>query len=278
MRTLIICLGVLAPATALAVDSPRALGLGGAVRGDPVGNSSVTHNPAGMSRAQIYGAQTFYFRGGPADTNELGLNVVDSKTQPAVAVGLAYGYTFTDSDAVEDISGHDARLAFSSAVVPGSVSLGLGLRYLSVERSVAEDLDAFALGAGLLWSLSGSFHLGLVGESLINVKDDAYPRRAGGGVAYTGPVLTADVDVLMDFDAPDGTAPVFAAGAEVLIGEVVPFRVGYTRDNGRDTQYLSGGIGFVTARAAGSQLHLGYKQNLDDSEEFVFGVGITAFL
>ena len=75
-----------------------------------------------MARAQVYGAQGFYFRGA-GDLNTVGANVVDSKTQPTVAVGLAYAYLFTDSDADAETSGHDMRLAFAHAVVPNTLSL-----------------------------------------------------------------------------------------------------------------------------------------------------------
>lgn len=269
------------PATATADESPRGLGMGTAVRGDPVGNSAVVYNPAGMARGHVYGAQVQYFRGSPGDLNQVGANIVDSKTQPAVAVGFAYNYNFTDDEAETEITGHDARLAFAHAAVPNRVHLGLGLHYLNLDAGGENLVDGFTVDAGLLVSVSSSFHIGAVGENLIDIDEAGYPRRAGGGVAYTGPTVTADVDVLYDFDThPDGARPVYAFGAELFLADAVPVRVGYRQDTATETKHLSAGLGFVNGKASGSgsQLHFGYRQNLEDSDDFLFGIGITMFL
>ncbi len=271
----------LLPATATADESPRGLGMGTAVRGDPVGNSAVVYNPSGMARGSVYGAQVQYFRGSPGDLNQVGANIVDSKTQPAVAVGFAYNYNFTDSEAETEITGHDARLAFAHAAVPNRFHLGLGLHYLNLDAGGDNKIDGFTVDGGLLFSVSTAFHIGVVGENLIDLDEAGYPRRAGGGLAYTGPRITADVDVLYDFDThADGSKPVFAAGGELFLAEAVPIRFGYRNDRAAETQHVSAGLGFVNGKAngAGSQLHFGYRQNLEDSDDFLFGIGITMFL
>jgi len=281
LRTLAALLFIVLPSAASAVEDPRTLGMGTAVRADPIGNSAVASNPAGMARAHVYGAQAQYFRGSPGDANEVGVSVVDSKTQPAIAVGLAYGFHFSDSDAEVDVSGHEARLAFANAAVPGKLHLGVGLHYLDLESGGEKLVDGFTADAGLLWSLSSTFHLALVGENLIKVEEGGYPRRAGGGLAYAGAMLTLDFDLLYDFDThPDGAKPVMAGAVETFLAESVALRGGYRNDTASEQQWVSAGLGFVTgdAQGAGSQLHVGYRQNLEDSEDFLFGIGLTMFL
>ncbi|MEZ4432190.1 MAG: hypothetical protein R3F65_07220 [bacterium] len=58
---MVLGLVAVAPAGAQLLDDPRALGMSG-VRGDPVANSAVYHNPAGMSRAFLYAAEALFLR------------------------------------------------------------------------------------------------------------------------------------------------------------------------------------------------------------------------
>lgn len=269
------------PAAAQILDDPRALGMGGAVRADPVGNTAVLYNPAGMSRAYMYSLEGGYLRAGD-DRNLLSVNIVDSKTQPALAVGLAYGFEFSDAGTDEGQLGHDVRLAMSTPLVQDVLNLGVGLNYLRYQRDGGEDLSDFTLDVGALISLDRSFHIGLVGDNLISVDDPAFPRRAGGGVAYTGGMVVADVDVLADFDThPEGVKPVFAAGLELLLAESVPLRIGVEHSQAvvDGETSISGGLGFVTGKGAqGTRLTLGHKQSIDDGSRFTFGLGLTFYL
>ena len=108
------------------IDSPRGMGMS-AVRADPVGSSAIIYNPAGMSRSYLYAAEMVYVRAAPGDVNVTGLNVVDSKTQPQLAVGLSYGFHFTDKKATLQQNGHDGRLGFAHAAIPERLHLGLSL-------------------------------------------------------------------------------------------------------------------------------------------------------
>ena len=270
-------LSVAASAHAQLVDSPRAAGMGGANRGDPVANSALIYNPAGMSRSYQYAAQAQYFRSG--DLNVVGANVVDSKTQPALAVGVAYGYQFTDSG-VKGNDGHDARVGFSRAIIPGNVNVGVSLRYLYIERAEegAEDLKGFTLDAGLLFS-SDRFHLGISGQSLINLDDTAVPRKFGGGVAYTGDVITADFDAVAVFDAKNEAKMSYAGGLEIFLQEVIPIRLGYEYVSATESSWAGGGIGFVNGDGNNAgQVSISFRQNIEDAGQYLFAAGMTLFL
>lgn len=279
-----ICVGP-APAAAQIMEDPRAVAMS-AVRGDPVANSAVMHNPAGMSRAYLYAAEVFYARDAQS-RNVAGVNIVDSKTQPKLAVGAAYGYQFTDSDADVTADGHDARLSLAHPV-SDRLHVGLGLHYLainretSVEGATIDDIDGFTLDVGALIEVGSGLFIGAVGENLVEVENAGLPRRIGGGVGFSGEGFSAAVDVLADFGSdPDGkTKTVVAAGAEALIADVLPLRIGYEWNGATDEQWLGGGVGFMTRGdgANGGQITIAYRQNLDQSDQYLFTAGFVLFL
>lgn len=277
------------PAAAQLLDDPRAIAMGG-VRGDPVANSAVMHNPAGLSRAYLYFAEAMYLRDGQGN-NVAGVNIVDSKTQQQLAVGVAYGYQFTDSDADLLTEGHDVRLSMSHPF-SDRVHIGVGLHYLHLERSVptkegedpieVDDLKGFTLDAGLLIDLGQGLSIGLVGENLIDLEDASVPRRAGGGLAFAADQVSIDVDVLADFDRhPDGdTAVLIDGGFELLVADVVPLRAGYTWDGALEQSWVGGGVGFLTRGEGsnGGQISISYRHNLDVDDAWILAAGLTMFL
>lgn len=276
--TLLTGLWLIGTAHAQFFSDPRAVGMSGAVRGDPTANSALVANPAGMSRGYQYAAEAEYYRVGQA-LNIIGANIVDSKTKPNLAVGIAYAYQFTDSG-TNAVDGHDARIGFAHPLVPNELSVGLSMRYLHIDRDLGDDLRGFTLDAGLIYSPSGSIHVGLVGQNLINRDDPTVPRLAGGGLSYTGELVTAVVDVVADFDSAESTKPVVSVGLETVLAESVPLRAGFERNQATEQQYVSGGMGFLGGSGGpqSSQLSLSYRQNLDVSDDFVFSAGLTLFL
>ena len=291
-------------------DSPRGMGMSG-LRADPAAGSAVIYNPAGMSTSYQYVIETQYFRVAPGDRNALALNVVDSKAQPQLAVGLNYAFQFADKGSELSENGHDVRLAFAHPAIPNLVHLGLGLRYLSIERSggapaemdggevdememasemmsadestqsADNNLDGFTLDLGLMLTLTNQIQIGLVGHSLLDVGDRELPRRFGGGVAFVSETLRFDTDVLMDVDsAESGRKSVYVAtGLEALVKDSFQVRGGYVFDGAPSHNWLSGGFGFVTGEGgAGGQLSLSYRHNLDDPDAYGFGVSISLYL
>ena len=261
-------------------SSTRDYGMLGVI-GDPQVSSALFNNPAGMSRSFVYAAEGQYVRSAQRQLNVLGGSVVDSKTQPAMAVGLAYGYGFTDESAEFDIESHDARLAISKPLVPKHVFAGLGFRYVREKVSsgdFSETLDGFTLDPGLLFVITETFSVGAVGQNLLRV--DGLPRRAGGGIAVGAQSFVLDGDVLMDFDThPDGNKVIYRTGVEFLAGDTVPLRAGYEANTATDSQWFACGLGFMqTEGIRGSQLNLSYKQRLDVSDIYTFTAGLTMFL
>ena len=268
--------------------------MGGAVNADPVANSAVVTNPAGIARTYVYAAEATFHRQGPGDRNAAGLVrqgpgdrsaaglvVVDTKTQPALGVGLSYAYEFTDPKSADEIDGHNGRLAFSHAVVPNQLYMGVGLHYLHFDRTGGlSDLKAFTLDAGALVSLSSNLHLGLVGNNLIDVDDDEAPVMAGGGFAYTGQSIVIDAETHFDFSTRDAPSPVYKAGLELVVAEMIPLRAGFEANRATKQNIASGGLGFLTGGAGsqGSQFHIGFRKTLEVKQGLHFGAGLMVFL
>jgi hypothetical protein len=262
------------------ISSTRDYGMS-AVIGDPQMSSALFNNPAGMSRGYTYSVEGQYIRGGLRQMNVLGGSVVDSKTQPSLAVGVGYGYGFTDESADFKIESHDARLALSKAVVEKHVFAGVGFRYVREtvgEGETAQVLDGFTLDPGALFVLTESFSIGIVGQNLMKVK--GLPRRAGGGVAIGAQGFILDGDVLVDFTSnPEEPKPIYKIGTEFLVGESVPLRAGFIEDTATEARWVSGGIGFLQVDGPrGNQLNLSYKQRIDTDDVYFFAVGMTVFL
>lgn len=259
------------------ISSTRDYGMS-AVIGDPQTSSALFNNPAGMSRAYAYSVEGQYIRGGLRQLNVVGGSVVDSATQPALAVGISYGYGFTDESADFKIESHDARLALSKPIVEKHIFAGLGFRY--VRETVGEGetevvLDGFTLDPGALFVLTESFSIGVVGQNLMKVK--GLPRRAGGGVAFGAKGFVFDGDILMDFDSnPDSVKPIYKAGTEFLIDGSVSIRAGFVEDTAGEERWVSGGLGFLQVEGSrGNQMNLSYRQRLDVDDVYFFVIGLT---
>ncbi|MEE2755086.1 MAG: hypothetical protein VYA30_00440 [Myxococcota bacterium] len=260
------------------VDNPRGVAMG-ALSADAIGTSGIIHNPAGLSRAYVYQIDLVYLRNDPGKLNITGVNIADSKSQPVLAAGLSYGFHSTDKGSEFEQKGHDARLGFSHPAIPDKLHLGVGLRYLEIERS-ADDLQGFTVDAGLIFSATKGFHIGLVGKNLVDLDDPMAPRQAGGGFAFTGDAVTLTTDVLIDFNRHiDGPKPIFATGLEGLMGDAIPIRIGYTNDRVTAHQFIGGGLGFIVREGGGNgQLMLAYRHNLTETSNYTFGIGLTMFL
>ena len=269
------------PAAAQTFGEARAQAMGGAVHADPVGNSSMVSNPAGLARAYMYGLEAGFFRSGPGDVNSAGLNIVDSKTQPSLAMGLAYGYEFSDTKTKPSVEGHDARLAFAHPMIPNQLVAGVGLHYMHLNRSGGpDDLKAFTVDAGLVFSASSALHIGLAGQNLLNTHDPAAPMLAGGGVAYTGEFATLDFDAMADFTTQEKAKPVYLGGLELMLGRVVPLRAGVEFNRATESTRISGGLGFTMAEedSGGRPFNIAFTQAVENSKDFKFGAGFVFFM
>jgi len=257
---------------------PRALGLSASI-GAAAGNEGIFVNPAAIGVRQRYSVEGGVMvdrRGAETAGRLYGASVVDSLSSP-VAVGVSY------LRADEGLyTGNVWHGAITGPIAEG-VRLGVSAKYFDVEPTGAapagaEGTDSVTVDAGLYWQVARLVSIGAVGYNLVSVANDAVaPMGAGAGLAIGSDQsfqLTADWRA--DFDRAGETTNRYAAGAEVLLGGLVPIRAGWARDETLGGRWWSAGVGLVSQ--GGVALDVGYRQSLDDASARTIAATLKIFL
>jgi hypothetical protein len=120
------------------------------------------------------------------------------------------------------------------------------------------------MDAGLFWQLTSLVSVGVVGYNLVPGGNAAVaPTMAGAGLAVgSDRSVQVSGDWRADFDRGSGKITNrYTVGAEALLGQLVPVRAGFQKDDTLGTNWWSVGAGIVTASGA---LELGYRQSTSD--------------
>lgn len=244
-------------AEALAQDfaqGSRPMGMGEAFTAVSTGTSGVYQNPAGIARAILYAIEGSYTY--TPSGNILSFAIVDSKTNPSISAGFALSYYFDRANDNGDITALDIRLPLAIPIVPERISVGLGIRYLSIEDSDVETLSGFTLDAGALFRVADALHIGIAAKNLLDPCDikskcgGLAPLTIGGGVAYgTGTSFTVAGDLDFDLNSADGAKLNMALGGEYLIQNMVPVRLGFRREGVSESNILTLGGGWRSPTA-----------------------------
>ncbi|HET9554930.1 MAG TPA: hypothetical protein VFP50_18335 [Anaeromyxobacteraceae bacterium] len=281
-RHLAVTLALAAAAPAIAADpppaggiadlaGPRGLALEGAV-GVASGSDGIFCNPGAPAARKRYTLESLLSidrRGGTTVGKYLGGSVVDALSSP-VAVSFAY------VRALEGLQTGNLIVGGLSGPVGDKVYLGAQARYLKLGG--AESVNAVTADAGLLWEVADYLTVGVAGYNLVPSGHElAAPRGVGAGLAIgsdTSVKLTADWRA--DFDRLGKTTNRYGAGLEVLLGNLMPLRAGWMKDETLDTSWWSAGAGLVSANGVG--LDLGYKQSLKTPDARVVSAAIRVQL
>lgn len=264
---------------------PRALALGAAI-GIAAGNEGILLNPATAAARKRYSIETGLLvdrRGAETVGRFYGGSVVDSISSP-VAAGVSYLHA--------DRGLHTGNIWHALLAGPIAKDLYLGVtgKYLdltveqppvtitSFPTSVFRSSDAVTVDAGLFWQVADYLSIGAAGYNLVSIANEAIaPMGAGAGIGIGNDrffQLTADWRG--DFDRAGKTTNRYAAGLEVLLGQLVPLRAGWTRDETLDASWWSIGAGLVTR--TGIALDVGYRQSLDDANSRTIAATLRTFL
>ncbi len=250
---------------------PRALALGAAV-GIATGNEGIFLNPAGVSvrkRYSVEGGVLVDRRGADTTGQFLVASVVDSITAPVTA---AVSYARAQEG---DFTGSVWHVAFSGPLL-GQLHLGVAGKYLDLSGPAPS--QAVTVDAGIFWQVAEYASIGAAAYNLVPISNElAAPMGFGGGVALgtdRGFQLTADWRA--DLDRAGETRNRFAAGVEVLLGQLLPVRAGWMKDELLDTQWWSIGAGLVAR--SGVALDVGYRQSLDDPNARTIAATLKLFL
>jgi len=261
-----------APPTVADLAGARSVGLA-AFRGLASGNDAMFTNPASLAARRRYAIEGQYLQersGGGRTWQWIQSSVVDSETS-SVAAGFSYTRIF---DGLSTGSAYHLPLA---AQVGGGLFAGATGKYLDL-RTPTGKAQVATVDAGLFWQASSLVGIGLAGYNLVPVgkKDDA-PRAMGAGIAIGDDRrFHLAVDWRGDFQRRDKLTSAWSAGAEYLIGDAVPVRAGWLKDDTRRGSFWSAGLGLVTT--SGVALDGSYRQSVQDPSDRTFVVGVKLFM
>lgn len=256
------------------IAGPRTLALSAGV-GLAAGNDGIFVNPAAIAARRRYSIETggYVDRRGADNVAQLfGVSVVDSITSPVTA-GVSYlraqGGLF---------EGNLFHAAFAGPLAE-RFYLGASVKWLSLRGD--ERVGAATGDAGLFWQVTRLFSLGAAGYNLVPIShEQVAPMGFGAGLAIGSDELvqlTGDWRVDLDRGGEGrGTLNRYAAGAEVLLGRLVPVRAGWAYDEVVGEHWWSVGVGLVTRN--GIALDVGYRQGLDAPDARSIAASIKLFL
>lgn len=250
---------------------PRSLALAGGA-GIAASNEGLYVNPAAAGARRRYSLEGLMLvdrRGAETTGQFFGLSVVDSLSSPvagAVSYVRAQKGPYTGNVWHAALSGPIAR----------DFHLGVAGKYLQV--SGPRSADAATVDAGLFWQVAEYLSIGGAGYNLVSIANDGVaPMGAGAGIGIgSDRSFQVTADWRADFDRRGKTTNRYGAGVEVLLGQLVPVRAGWARDETLDTRWWSVGAGLVTQ--AGVALDVGYRQSLDDSRSRTVAATLKVFL
>ena len=250
---------------------PRALALSGGI-GIAASNEGIFVNPAAAGARKRYSVEAMMLvdrRGADTAGQFFGGSVVDSQTQP-VAAGVSYvraqrgAYTGSVWDLV--LAGPVAQ----------DLHLGVSGKYLAVKGPV--NVEAATVDAGLFWQVAELLSIGAAGYNLVSIANEAVaPMGAGAGIGVGNDrSFQVTADWRADFDRAGKTTNRYGAGLEILLGDLVPLRAGWSKDETLGTRWWSIGAGLVTQ--TGVAIDLGYRQSLDDTSVRTVAATLKVFL
>ncbi len=282
-RSTCLVAAVLAAATARGAEPPapsladllgaRAHSLS-AYRGLVPGNAGIYLNPAGLAARRRYAVEGQFLldrAGAATDAQWFDVSVVDSQTS-AMAAGVAYTRVMSGP-----YVGNLFHLALAAPLAQG-VFVGATGKYVSVDGPGGSRHTLGNVDVGLFWQVTPMVSLGGAAYNLFSAGNHGpLPRGIGAGIGVgDGRLFNVALDWRGDLDRLGKLTNAYGGGAEVLVGNLVPVRAGYQRDETLDAQWWSVGVGLVSAQ--GLALDLGYRQDIDHSSRRTFAVGMKLFL
>lgn len=260
----------------------ESLGVGDAVRANAWGPAAIYANPAGLMRVNVLVVEAAYSYLDGKDGHNLGIGVADAKTNPDVALGVAYNFLTTAPDG-RDRDGNQVRIALATGYRSDDLALyaGVGARWLGLtlgkddtDEGVSEtdDIDTWTADVGLLLELDRRIRFGVVGQNLIDTKTAEAPRLLGLGLSFAFDVL--DVSANLDLDLSDDatrTVTTWGFGADFGVLDSVHLRAGFVRDEPLDAERLTFGLGWSAETFA---VDVGYATALADPAAMTVSVSL----
>ncbi|MBN2358316.1 MAG: hypothetical protein JXR83_02625 [Deltaproteobacteria bacterium] len=271
---LVVALAAAPPALAQDLHGTRPLGMGEAYRSLASGNEALYYNPAGITAVARYSPELHYQFNLDRALHEVDLSVVDSVTN---ALGVGIGYTFVNREPGDQaVQGHRATLALAYPILPGMFNLGAGFKYLNISQALAGNfVSALTADVGVILTPGLGLSFALVGYNLVPITSNEAPLSMAAAASWSMEGLTLAFDWTLDLESLSPPGMGFHGGAEYLLFDMFPLRVGYENDQVRQQSAITFGTGFVLEWFG---IDLAYQQRLERFDDRTFGVALKFYL
>lgn len=241
------------------LDTTYGLSMGAGARAGAIGVSALAYNTSNMAAVSTYDVDTFSqiipgskSQGGTYWT--IGSSISDSTTSKKIAMGTSFRGVFSGEN--RRYSGWDWRSGIGIQAVP-QLGLGVAFRWAKLKadrfegQKLGPSFEGITMDASLTVTPIPWLRVSGLGYNLIKTHSALAPQMAGASVSLA-PVESFSVggDMLFDFTTFAKTKLIAGAGVSYTAGEMVPIRFGYRRDQGRDLNQLTAGMGYAKGKVA----------------------------
>ncbi|MCB9628637.1 MAG: hypothetical protein H6725_14800 [Sandaracinaceae bacterium] len=235
------------------LETARGIAMGSGARATATGTSALAYNSSNLSLRRLYHVEAGfgYITGRNAFT--IGSAVADSISN-SLAAGFSFRGFFGNG---RDYNGWDGRLGLGMALAP-AISLGVGARFVRMtprerddnDTPIGEHASGFTLDASATLTPIEWLHISVLAYNLIDLDSALAPVQVGGsaGILVQEFGLALGFDVLVDISTFASPRVIGGFGAEYTAADIVPIRLGYRRDGGRNLHTLSLGAGYVDSK------------------------------
>jgi hypothetical protein len=233
------------------METARGMAMGLGARASATSTSGLAYNPAGLSIGRLYHIESGVGYEPSAGRFSVGGSLIDSHSGP---INAGVNFRYLHGNGQNGHGGFDGRVALGLPI-GDNFAVGLTGRYVSFWREGQEGASPWAEGitfdAAIRVSPIPGLHIAALGYNLLDLGSPLTPMQVGGSISYTiDGRITLAVDGLADlstWDNVDGTIrpeALVGGGFEFFTGEV-PIRAGYVFDSGRNSHFVSAGLGWM---------------------------------
>lgn len=231
-------------------ETAYTLGMGAGSRAGATGTSALAYNASNMAAVAAYHVEAFsqIIPGGGDTYWTIGSAVTDSTTAKKLALGTSFRGIFSGSE--RRYKGWDWRTSVGIQAIQ-QLGVGLSVRWGRMDaesidgQPLAPTFNRVTLDASITITPMPWLKLAGLGYNLIKTRSSLAPQMAGGSVSVA-PIdsLTIGGDILVDLSTFQKNELLAGAGLQFIAGEMVPLRIGYRRDGGRNLNQITASAGF----------------------------------
>lgn len=252
------------------MEAPQTLAMGSGVLAGQLGSAATLQNPSNMPLTALYMIDAVSGYDSGLNQFTAGGVVTDSVTS-SLSAGVGFRGVLGPKD--DTYRGMDGQLALALALFE-ELALSVTGRYVLLQDKQGDgdenvqrqpEVTGFTMDASVrLTPLPGLNFVGLA-YNFIDRNSTLAPRRFGGSAAYRfNQNFVLGGDLLADIDSFEQTEYITGGGMELMLGGVMPLRMGYRLDTGREAHAVTGGLGYLTPAFS---VDFGLRQDLNTTKD-----------